>query len=68
MISLIKILQPTVASSVRGMEFLSSAPEFRSKVAPVYYRRKREDVLKELPDLIEIMVSCRLISFVVAVY
>lgn len=42
MISLIKILAPTVASSVRGMEFLSSAPEFRSKVAPVYYRRKRE--------------------------
>ena len=53
MISLIKILQPTVASSVRGMEFLSSAPQFRNKVAPVYYRRKREDVLTELPDLIE---------------
>ena len=53
MISLIKILQPTVASAVRGMEFLSSAPQFRNKVAPVYYRRKREDVLTELPDLIE---------------
>lgn len=53
MISLIKMLQPTVASSVRGMEFLSSAPQFRNKVAPVYYRRKREDVLTELPDLIE---------------
>lgn len=53
MISLIKMLQPEVASSVQGMEFLSSAPQFRKKVAPVYYRRKREDVLTELPELIE---------------
>jgi hypothetical protein len=53
MVSLISMLQPTIASSVRGMEFLSSAPQFREKVAPVYYRRKREDVLTELPDLIE---------------
>ena len=68
MISLIKILQPTVASSVRGMEFLSSAPEFRSKVAPVYYRRKREDVLKELPDLIENMEWCTMTSVEEAVY
>lgn len=35
------------------MEFLSSAPEFREKVAPIYYRRLREDVLTELPELIE---------------
>lgn len=53
MVSLIRILQPTVASSVHGMEVLSSAPQFRELVAPVYYRRKREDVLTELPDLIE---------------
>jgi len=53
MVSLISVLQPTIASSVRGMEFLSSAPQFRMKVAPVYYRRKREDVLTELPELIE---------------
>lgn len=53
MISLIKMLQPEIASSVQGIEFLSAAPEFRKKVAPVYYRRKREDVLTELPELIE---------------
>ncbi len=60
MISLIKILQPEVAASVRGMEFLSSAPQFRSRVASVYYRRKREDVLTELPDLIENREWCSL--------
>ena len=53
MVALIKILQPEVAAAVHGMEFMSSAPQFREKVAPVYYRRKREDVLTELPDLIE---------------
>lgn len=58
MVSLMKVLSPSVAQSVQGMEFLSSAPEFREKVAPVYYRRRREDVLKELPDLIENVDWC----------
>lgn len=53
MVELIKILQPQIASAIHGMEFLSSAPEFRERVAPVYYRRRREDVLTELPDMIE---------------
>lgn len=68
MISLIKILQPTIASSVRGMEFLSSAPQFRNKVAPVYYRRKREDVLTELPDLIENREWCAMTRTEESVY
>ena len=53
MIALIRILQPEIASEIRGMTYLSSAPQFRRIIAPVYYRRKREDVLTELPDLIE---------------
>ncbi len=60
MVSLIKVLNPFVARSVRGMEFLSSAPEFRELIAPVYYRRRREDVLTELPDLIESIDWCSL--------
>lgn len=60
MVSLITVLQPQVASQVRGMEFLSSAPLFRERVAPVYYRRKREDVLTELPELIESKEWCKL--------
>lgn len=60
MISLIQILRPAIAAQVRGMEFLSAAPQFRQKVAPVYYRRKREDVLTELPEKIENQEWCTL--------
>lgn len=60
MVSLMEVLQPNVAASVRGMEVLASAPEFRKRVAPVYYRRKREDVLTELPDKIESREWCTL--------
>lgn len=62
MISLIQILQPTIASQVAGMAFMASAPQFREKVAPVYYRRKREDVLTELPDLIESKEWCTMLT------
>ncbi|MCM1543648.1 MAG: SNF2-related protein [Blautia sp.] len=58
MVSLIQILQPEVAFQVRNMLSLASAPQFRTKVAPVYYRRKREDVLTELPELIETREWC----------
>lgn len=68
MIELIKILQPQVAVQVRGMEFLSSAPQFREKVAPVYYRRRREDVLTELPELIESREWCEMTSVEESVY
>ena len=61
MIALIKLLQPEVAKAVSGMEALSSAPQFRTKVAPVYYRRRRADVLTELPDLIESKEWCDLL-------
>lgn len=60
MISLIRILQPRIASQIQGMVFMSAAPQFRKAVAPVYYRRKREDVLTELPDLIESKEWCSL--------
>lgn len=60
MISLIEILQPQVAASVQGLTFMPNAPQFRNRVAPVYYRRKREDVLTELPELIEVKEWCTL--------
>lgn len=50
---IISMLNPAVYESIKGLEFLSTAPEFRKKIISVYYRRKREDVLSELPDLIE---------------
>lgn len=60
MINLIKILQPSIARTVSPIAFMSSAPQFRLKVAPVYYRRKREDVLTELPEKTETKEWCEL--------
>lgn len=58
MISLIDVLQPGVARSIQSIAFMSTAPQFREKIAGVYYRRKREDVLTELPDLIDSREWC----------
>ncbi len=58
MIKLIKDLRPDIASKLYGMTYIAFAPEFRQAVAPVYLRRKREDVLNELPELIEYEEWC----------
>lgn len=58
MIALVQILQPVIASQLHHIAFMASAPQFREKVAPVYYRRRREDVLTELPELIESKEWC----------
>ena len=60
MVSLINILQPKIAKDIQNLTFMSNAPQFRNRVAPVYYRRKRDDVLTELPDLIETKEWCTL--------
>ena len=52
MITLMGMLQPRIATQVQNIAYMSSAPLFRERIAPVYYRRKREDVLTELPELI----------------
>lgn len=51
MVSLISILRPDIARNIKKIAFMSMAPQFREAISPVYYRRKREDVLTELPDL-----------------
>ncbi|MBQ9680620.1 MAG: RNA helicase [Ruminococcus sp.] len=61
MATLITILNQEVAKAIQPMLSLSSAPQFREAVAPVYYRRKREDVLTELPELIESCEWCNLL-------
>lgn len=68
MIALIGMLQPAVAEQVKHMTHLLSAPMFRQKVIPVYYRRKREDVLRELPDLIENLEWCAMTPIEEAAY
>ena len=60
MVNLIGMLQPEIAKRVCGIESLANAPVFREYVAPVYFRRRREDVLTELPDKEEILDWCDL--------
>lgn len=60
MINLIRILNKPIADKIKNIAYLSSAPKFREMVAPVYYRRKRDDVLTELPELIETQEWCEM--------
>ena len=62
MIGLINILRPDIAKRLKGKEYLSQAASFKEIITPVYYRRKREDVLKELPEKIEKNQWCSLLS------
>jgi len=50
---LVSCLQPEIAKELESVKFLSTAEQFRQQLAPVYLRRTRDDVLQELPDLIE---------------
>ncbi len=68
MISLMSVLQPSVACSASRFASISSAPQFCNAIAPVYYRRRREDVLTELPELIESEEWCSLLPEEKAVY
>lgn len=51
--SLISHLQPELAQDLNSLDGLLGSEQFRSKIAPVYLRRNREDVLTELPDLVQ---------------
>lgn len=57
---LIENLRPKIASEIREMKSLAQAKEFRNKISPVYLRRVRDDVLKELPEKTEIEDWCEM--------
>ena len=59
--SLIGVLRPEIAAKLSSMDSLPSAPRFREAVAPVYYRRKREEVLTELPELEDTREWCKML-------
>ncbi|MBQ8164820.1 MAG: DEAD/DEAH box helicase [Clostridia bacterium] len=50
---LVSCLQPEIAKQLEDVKYISTAEQFRQQLAPVYLRRTRDDVLQELPDLIE---------------
>lgn len=60
MISLISVLRNDIAKEVAPLAYFSTSNQFREKIAPVYLRRKRDDVLTELPDKIEKQEICTL--------
>ena len=60
MVSLMRVLRPEIAEEAGSKTFMSAAPQFRGLIAPVYYRRRREDVLTELPELEEVQEWCEL--------
>ncbi|MFI3115019.1 MAG: DEAD/DEAH box helicase [Clostridia bacterium] len=51
---LIKNLNHEIYEIISDIKFLVNTDNFKEAISPVYLRRKREDVLKELPELIEI--------------
>lgn len=51
--NLVGYLQPEIAHRLDGASMVLGARKFREAVAPVYLRRNSEDVLTELPDLVE---------------
>lgn len=52
--AMVGYLQPAVAKQLDPNADLSGAQAFRRIVAPVYLRRNTEDVLTELPDLVQV--------------
>ena len=50
---LVSCLRPDIAGQIKEIKYISSAPQFRERLSPVYLRRTREDVLSELPELIQ---------------
>ena len=60
MISLISILRSDIAHQIKPLANFATSSDFRVKIAPVYFRRKRDDVLAELPEKTEIEEFCNL--------
>ncbi|MFJ6269236.1 DEAD/DEAH box helicase [Pseudarthrobacter oxydans] len=52
--NLVSYLQPDMVEHMSGVKSVVQAEVFRQAIAPVYLRRNQEDVLNELPDLIQI--------------
>lgn len=52
--NLVEYVQPETARRIHVRDGLGGADSFRKAVAPAYLRRNQIDVLRELPDLIEV--------------
>ncbi|MBQ9951599.1 MAG: DEAD/DEAH box helicase family protein [Clostridia bacterium] len=60
MCALVRMLDFGLSEELKKYTSLAAAAKFRNALAPVYLRRVREDVLTELPDLIENQDWCEM--------
>ncbi|MBR4342747.1 MAG: DEAD/DEAH box helicase [Lachnospiraceae bacterium] len=60
MIRLLGFLQPEIADMAKDVSTSAYADYFKERISPVYYRRKREDVLAELPELVQMQDWCEM--------
>jgi superfamily II DNA or RNA helicase len=52
--NLVDYLQPDLVGSVGEIDAVAGSEAFRKAVAPAYLRRNQEDVLSELPEMVQI--------------
>ncbi|WP_455351547.1 DEAD/DEAH box helicase [Streptomyces sp. SYSU K217416] len=52
--SLVRYVQPQLVPKVEGRHAVAGSRAFRTSVAPAYLRRNQEDVLTELPALVQV--------------
>lgn len=50
---LVSLLNKEISAEIEKVKYISTADQFRAELAPVYLRRTRDDVLTELPELVE---------------
>lgn len=62
MCNLIDFVRPDMTKEVRSLANVSHLPQFRESLAPVYIRRTRKQVLKELPPINEENEWCSMTS------
>jgi SNF2 family DNA or RNA helicase len=57
-IALAKLLDQKMGNDLSRAALAAGAESFRKTVAPIYLRRNTDEVLKELPELIEVTEFC----------
>ncbi len=60
MCNLIDFVRPDMTKEVRNLANISHLPQFKESLAPVYIRRTRKQVLKELPEIDQELEWCSL--------
>ncbi|WP_035802233.1 DEAD/DEAH box helicase [Butyrivibrio sp. FCS014] len=68
MCNLLDFVRPDMTSQIRSVAHISNLPEFKQKLAPVYLRRTRSQVLTELPPISEKEEWCSMTADDTAAY